>query len=75
MRIIRETVAQDLIEYALLTALIGLLTLVTWPSIQAGIQQHYIGWGTGIQQRACTPNPLSSPIRPGVCEPSPGGIE
>jgi Flp pilus assembly pilin Flp len=49
---------QDLIEYALLSALIGLVGILTWTNITAGIGTTYGSWDTGLQSvSACTPDP------------------
>jgi Flp pilus assembly pilin Flp len=49
---------QDLIEYALLSALIGLVGILTWTNITAGIGTAYTTWDTGLQSvSACTPDP------------------
>jgi len=51
---------QDLIEYGLLTALIGLVGVLAWTNIRAGIGIKYSGWGTGVQNVSqCTPDPIA----------------
>ena len=49
---------QDLIEYALLSSLIGVVGVLAWNNIVAGILAAYTGWDTGVQGiSACTPDP------------------
>ena len=58
---LRDENGQDLIEYALLTAFIGLVGAVTWVNIQNGIASAYTGWGSGVQSlSACTPDPIAN---------------
>ena len=40
-RLLRDEDGQDVIEYALLTASIGLMGIATWPLIAAGIGAAY----------------------------------
>ena len=49
---------QDLIEYALLSAFIGIVGVVAWTSISAAIGAAYQNWDTNVQAvSACTPDP------------------
>jgi pilus assembly protein Flp/PilA len=49
---------QDLIEYALLSAFIGLCAVVAWSSIPPGIATAYLSWDTSVQNlSSCTPDP------------------
>jgi Flp pilus assembly pilin Flp len=41
VRLMREDDGQDVIEYALLTASIGIAGVATWPLIEAGITTAY----------------------------------
>jgi Flp pilus assembly pilin Flp len=51
--------AQDLIEYGLLGALIGIVGIVAWTNVGAAITGSYVGWDTGVQGlSATTPNPI-----------------
>lgn len=52
-----EEAAQDLIEYALLAALIGIVGLLTWQAIGGGIGADYLGWDTNIQNIWVPPDP------------------
>jgi Flp pilus assembly pilin Flp len=60
-RLIRELAAddrgQDLIEYALLTAAIGLAGAATWPLITSGIETTYEGVNTATQNLWEVPDP------------------
>jgi Flp pilus assembly pilin Flp len=56
-RFLGEETAQDLVEYALLVAFIGLTSLAAWTAIQTAIQQGYIGWDTAEQNLWEPPNP------------------
>ena len=40
-RLLRDEDGQDVIEYALLTASVGLMGIATWPLIAAGIGATY----------------------------------
>lgn len=48
---------QDLLEYALLTAGIGLVGVVAWQAIQGGIGTAYTGWDSGVQNIWEPPDP------------------
>lgn len=57
-RFLRDETGQDLIEYALLAAFIGIVGVVTWQAIGSGIFNDYIGWDAGVQNLSgCTPDP------------------
>jgi Flp pilus assembly pilin Flp len=57
-RLLREECGQDIVEYALLAALIGTVGVLTWQNIVVGIGQAYLGWDTGVQKlSSCTPDP------------------
>jgi Flp pilus assembly pilin Flp len=58
LRLIREEEGQDIVEYALLSAFIGVVGILVWQSIGGGIFNAYTGWDTGIQNLSkCTPDP------------------
>lgn len=51
---------QDVIEYALLSALIGVVGILIWQNIGVGIGNAYTGWDTGVQSiSSTTPDPLA----------------
>ena len=41
LRLIRDDDGQDVVEYALLTAGIGIVSVATWPVIETGIKNTY----------------------------------
>jgi Flp pilus assembly pilin Flp len=57
-RFIREETGQDIVEYALLGALIGIAAILTWQQIAASVGVVY-GEADVAQQSlsACTPDP------------------
>jgi Flp pilus assembly pilin Flp len=58
VRLIREADGQDIVEYALLAALIGTVGILAWQNIAGGIGTAYAGWDTGVQDlSSCTPDP------------------
>jgi pilus assembly protein Flp/PilA len=57
-RLIEEEHGQDLIEYALLSAFVGLVGVVAWSNISTKIGVAYQSWDTSVQGiSACTPDP------------------
>jgi len=69
MRIIRETVAQDLIEYALLTAFVAVTSWLSWNQISTAFANANATTNQRMNQlSACTPNPIGG-VRGGQCEP------
>jgi Flp pilus assembly pilin Flp len=58
VRLLREDSGQDVIEYALLCALIGTVGILAWQSIGTTLGAKYLGWDTGLQSiSSCTPDP------------------
>ncbi len=52
---------QDLIEYALLGAFIGIVGIVAWTTVGSAISTTYGGWDTNVQGlSATTPDPIGS---------------
>jgi Flp pilus assembly pilin Flp len=52
---------QDLIEYALLSALIGVVGVVAWAQIRAAIGGAYGNWDTNVPVLSgCTPDPIQN---------------
>ena len=49
MRLAFEDHGQDLVEYALLAATIGIAGAVAWPAIVDSMGTAYLGWDTGVQ--------------------------
>jgi Flp pilus assembly pilin Flp len=65
-RFLLDESGQDLIEYAMLTAFIGLVGALAWVNIRAGVGAKFSGWGSGIQSTsACTPDPQAFGGAPG----------
>jgi Flp pilus assembly pilin Flp len=57
-RLARDTAGQDLIEYALLSALIGVVCVLVWQNIGVAIGVAFVGLDTNVQTlSSCTPNP------------------
>ncbi len=58
LHFIAEDSGQDLIEYALLSAFIGVCCVLVWPSIRLAIGAAFVGWDTNVQAlSSCTPDP------------------
>jgi Flp pilus assembly pilin Flp len=58
LRFVREESGQDIIESALLAALIATVGILIWQNIGVGIKNAYLGWATGVQNLStCTPDP------------------
>ena len=57
-RLLHEECGQDVIEYALLTAFVGLVGVVAWQSLRGTLGNVYSGWDAGTQDLGrCTPDP------------------
>jgi Flp pilus assembly pilin Flp len=59
-RLLREDDGQDVVEYALLTAGIGVISIGSWPAIQTGIKNTYEALNTRTQNAWEVPNPGSN---------------
>jgi Flp pilus assembly pilin Flp len=58
IRLLTSDDGQDLIEYALLSALIGIVGILAWTNISGAIGFAYTNWDTGVQNvSSCTPDP------------------
>ena len=57
VRLVREDDGQDIIEYVLLTAAVGLVSLATWPLIETAIRTSYQTLDTDTQNLWQPPNP------------------
>ena len=60
LRLIREDDGQDIVEYALLTAGIGIVSVATFPLIAAGIGTVYARYDRDTQAVWEVPNPGSN---------------
>jgi Flp pilus assembly pilin Flp len=59
-RLLREEDGQDVVEYALLTASVGLMGIATWPLITASIGATYQRLDTQTQDLWEVPDPGSN---------------
>jgi Flp pilus assembly pilin Flp len=58
LRFLKDDVGQDLIEYALLSAFIGVCAVAAWANIPDAIEGAYEGWDSSVQDlSSCTPDP------------------
>jgi Flp pilus assembly pilin Flp len=57
LRLLRDDDGQDVVEYALLTASLGLMGIATWPLIAAGVGAAYKNLDTKTQDIWEVPNP------------------
>jgi Flp pilus assembly pilin Flp len=52
---------QDVVEYALLGALIGIASILTWQGLVTVVATVYGAADTGVQTTSgCTPNPIAA---------------
>jgi Flp pilus assembly pilin Flp len=52
---------QDIVEYALLGALVGIAAILIWQALVVTVGNVYTAADTGVQATsACTPNPISA---------------
>jgi Flp pilus assembly pilin Flp len=52
---------QDIVEYALLGALIGIVSILIWQQLVATVGTVYSAADAGVQTKSlCTPNPISA---------------
>jgi Flp pilus assembly pilin Flp len=58
VRLFTDDRGQDLIEYALLTALVAVAGMLVIPSILTGMANAYNGWNTNAQAAAPMPAPI-----------------
>jgi Flp pilus assembly pilin Flp len=56
-RLLRDDRGQDIIEYVLLTAGIGVVSIATWPGIEAAIRVSYQALDTNTQNLWVPPDP------------------
>ena len=61
MRFLRDESGQDLVEYAILTAVVSVASLVVIGIIRAKMSGAYVGWGGQINDARFHPN---NPITP-----------
>lgn len=58
-RLLSDEAGQDIVEYALLTAGIGIVAVATWPLIVTGIGAAYESFDADTQDLWEVPNPGS----------------
>jgi Flp pilus assembly pilin Flp len=58
LRFLQDDSGQDIIEYALLSAFIGVCAVLAWTNIPPKIATAYSNWDTSLQTLSeCTPDP------------------
>ena len=58
-RFVFDDRGQDLIEYALLAGLVGIVGIVVWANILTAMNTTYTGWDANVQSlSATTPDPI-----------------
>jgi Flp pilus assembly pilin Flp len=58
---VRDDSGQDIVEYALLGALIGIASILTWQQIVTRVGTAYVAADAAVQDLSeCTPNPDGS---------------
>lgn len=55
-RFLSDDRGQDLVEYALLGALVGLVGILVWQGIVNALDQRYTEYNTNVQELWATPN-------------------
>jgi|SoiMethySBSTD1v2_1073268.scaffolds.fasta_scaffold305316_5 Flp pilus assembly pilin Flp len=59
-RFLREEDGQDVIEYALLSAFVGVIGVLAWQNVGTRLGALYVGWDSGVQTLStCTPDPIA----------------
>jgi Flp pilus assembly pilin Flp len=56
-RLLSDDTGQDVVEYALLTAFLGLAALSAWTSVRSALGTSYASTSTGVQSLWETPPP------------------
>lgn len=52
---------QDVVEYALLAALVAIVSILVWQQLVAAVGAVYSAADAGVQVKSsCTPNPISA---------------
>jgi pilus assembly protein Flp/PilA len=59
-RLARDEGGQDLIEYALLTALVGLVAIAAWKAVETAIKTTYGSWDSGVNSLWTPEEPTGS---------------
>jgi Flp pilus assembly pilin Flp len=58
LSLVRDETGQDLIEYALLTTLIGLVGVIGINLFKTAINTTYTSWNSGVNSLWQTPDPM-----------------
>jgi Flp pilus assembly pilin Flp len=58
-RLLGETLAQDMVEYALLVALVGLVGMAAWSALETRLGQAYTNYDTRTQNLWRPPDPAT----------------
>ena len=56
-RFVKADDGQDIVEYALLAALVGLAGLAALNQVQTAVGNAYTAWGSNTQELSCMPAP------------------
>lgn len=57
-RLLGDEAGQDIVEYALLTALIGVAAIVTWQAVANSVESAYLEADADVQDLAPPPDPI-----------------
>lgn len=63
-RLRRDSRAQDLLEYAMLTALVAIIGVAVWALIEARLGQAYATYDADTQGLWAPPDPIAPPPTP-----------
>jgi Flp pilus assembly pilin Flp len=56
-RLVHDSRGQDLVEYALLALLVGLVSVAALGLLEVSLQTAYSTWGTRTEALSCMPSP------------------
>lgn len=61
LRFIADESGADIVEYALLAALVGIASILVWQQLVASVGAVYTSADTNVQiKSSCTPDPISA---------------
>ena len=61
VRFIADESGADIVEYALLAALVGIASILVWQQLVASVGTVYTSADTNVQiKSSCTPDPISA---------------
>ena len=58
MELLGDEAGQDIVEYALLTALIGIAAILTWKVVADNVETAYLEADGDVQNLSEPPNPI-----------------